>query len=165
VEEGIIKGLYRLREGSGRGAKVKLLGSGTILREAEKAADELENEYGVSAEVWSVTSYQQLRADAEAASSSRRRPYVAEQLAGNEPIIAVTDYMKTVPEQVASWLGGRLICLGTDGYGMSDTRANLRRHFGVDARTILVTALSELAARGEISEASLQRASAAAKGD
>ncbi len=154
-KEGILRGIYRLSEsGLGGGApRVQLFGSGTILMQVIEAARLLEG-FGVAADVWSVTSYCELRRDALAAErfnrlhpdAERRAPYLEAALGGAEgPFVAATDYLKLVPDQIARWLPGKLHSLGTDGFGMSDTRSALRRHFEVDAASITVAALSALA--------------------
>ena len=158
AEEGIVRGLHRVRAAGGEhGLRVQLLGSGILLLEALRAAEWLESRFGVGADVWSVTSYQQLRADALACErwnrlhplESPRVPYVSERLGGQPgPVIAVSDYLKAVPDQVARWVPEGLVPLGTDGYGLSDTRQALRRHFEIDAEHVAVTALAELARRG-----------------
>ncbi|HXO22443.1 MAG TPA: pyruvate dehydrogenase (acetyl-transferring), homodimeric type, partial [Thermoanaerobaculia bacterium] len=123
--------------------------------------------YGVAADVWSATSYKELRRDALAAErfsmlhpeAEPRQPYVARLFAGEEgPVIAVTDYMKSVPDQIARWLPGRLFTLGTDGFGRSDTREALRRFFEVDAECIAVAALRQLAAAGAVERSVVARA-------
>jgi pyruvate dehydrogenase E1 component len=159
--EGILKGIYRLRTAekvTGR-PRVQLFGSGAVLREALRAQQILAEKYQVDADVWSVTSYNQLRRDALAAdrwnrlhpAEKPRHPYIQtmlEKTAG--PIIAVTDYMKIVPDQIAPWLPGRLTSLGTDGFGRSDNRAHLRRFFEVDAECIVLAALRQLAQEGAV---------------
>jgi pyruvate dehydrogenase E1 component len=159
--EGILKGIYRLRTAEkvkGR-PRVQLFGSGAVLREALRAQELLEGKFQVSADVWSVTSYSQLRRDALAAdrwnrlhpAEKPRRSFLETVLEKTEgPIIAVTDYMKIVPDQIAPWLPGRLISLGTDGFGRSDNRAHLRRFFEVDAECIALAALRQLAQEGTI---------------
>jgi pyruvate dehydrogenase E1 component len=160
AEHGILRGMYLLHVG-GRGAvRVTLLGSGTILREAQAAAELLESEFGVPADVYSVTSFSELRRDALAAErdallhperKKARKPWVSECLAGRDgPFIAATDYMKTVADQVRQWVPGRYVALGTDGFGRSDSRAALRGHFEVDRRWIVVAALKALADDGRI---------------
>ncbi|MGH9302349.1 MAG: transketolase-like TK C-terminal-containing protein, partial [Acidimicrobiales bacterium] len=136
-----------------------LLFSGTAWQAVMAARDILDREWGVAAEAWSVTSYKALRE--EALSVERRNrlhptepagtPWIAEQLADCPgPVVAVTDFMKAVPDQVARWVPGGLIPLGTDGFGRSDTREALRRHFEVDAHHVVVAVLAGLAQRGEI---------------
>jgi len=158
VEDGIVRGLYRVRAAGGDHAlRVQLLGSGIMLPEALRAAELLESRFGVGAAVWSATSYQQLRADALACErwnrlhpmEAPRVPYVAERLAGQPgPVIAVSDYLRAVPDQIARWVPEGLMPVGTDGYGLSDTRQALRRHFEIDAEHVVVAALAELARRG-----------------
>jgi pyruvate dehydrogenase E1 component len=160
IEEGIVRGIYPLRRAPGEFPhRVQLLGSGTTLRETLRAADILGERFDVGADVWSVTSYQQLRADALAAerwnrlhpTEAPRIPYVTSQLAGSTgPVIAATEYVRLVPDMVAPFVPQGLIALGTDGFGLSDTRAALRRHFEVDAEHIAVTALSALARCGAV---------------
>ena len=160
AREGILRGIYRLRRAQGSFAhRARLLGSGPLLREALRAADLLAERFGVGADVWSVTSYQQLRADAlEAERWNRlhpaeppRTPFVtAELAAGSGPVIASSDWMRLVPDMVARWVPGDFTTLGTDGYGLSDTRAALRRHFETDAEHIVVATLSALARAGDL---------------
>jgi pyruvate dehydrogenase E1 component len=147
--------MYRLRAGRGDGARrVQLLASGAILGEAIKAADALEFSHGVGADIWSVTSFSELaRAGVAAEAAWRRgatesvRSHVGEQLAPSRgPIIIATDYVRAVAEQIRAFLppGRRCVTLGTDGFGRSDTRAALRRHFEVDAEAIVAAALRAL---------------------
>src|SRR5437667_3208858 len=152
--EGILHGIYKYRAATGGKAAVQLFGSGPILNEALHAQESLAEQYGVQADVWSLTSYTQLRREALATerwnrlhpSEPEKRPYVLTALDGAEgPIVAATDYMKIVPDQLAPWLGGRLLSLGTDGFGRSDNREFLRRHFEVDASSIAAAAVSQLA--------------------
>jgi pyruvate dehydrogenase E1 component len=157
VREGILKGLYLYRGPQNGPAQVQLFGSGPILNEALRAQNLLAQRYGVQAQVWSATSYCELRRDALAVErwnrlhpdQPARRPYLLEVLEGTEgPIIAATDYMKAVPDQIARWLGGRLVSLGTDGFGRSDNRQYLRRLFEVSAEAIAAAALAALAREG-----------------
>jgi pyruvate dehydrogenase E1 component len=157
VREGILKGLYLYRGPQNGPAQVQLFGSGPILNEALRAQNLLAERYGVQAQVWSATSYCELRRDALAVErwnrlhpdQPARRPYLLEVLDGTEgPIIAATDYMKAVPDQIAPWLGGRLVSLGTDGFGRSDNRQYLRRFFEVSAEAIAAAALAALAREG-----------------
>ena len=153
VEEGILKGMYRFRTAEKRlDRHVQLFGSGSILNEVLRAQDLLAT-YGVSADVWSVTSYQLLRKDAlECERHGRMHPleeprtaFVTEQLKGEAgPFIAASDWMKIVPDQIARWVPGTYVPLGTDGFGISDTRPSLRRHFEVDAESVVIAALSAL---------------------
>jgi len=155
--EGVLKGIYRLQAAPEGKAVVQLFGSGPILNEAVRAQEILAGQYGVAADVWSVTSYNELRRDALAAErwnrlhpgQAPRVPYIVAALEGAEgPIVAATDYMKVVADQVAPWLPGRMETLGTDGFGRSDNREYLRRHFEVNAESIATAALSRLARDG-----------------
>ncbi|MGE5570409.1 MAG: pyruvate dehydrogenase (acetyl-transferring), homodimeric type [Rhodospirillales bacterium] len=158
VREGILRGIYRYRRAESGKATVQLFGSGPILNEALKAQQILAERYGVPADVWSVTSYTELRRDALEVerwnrlhpAEPERRPYLLEVLEDAEgPIIAATDYMKAVADQIAPWLAGRLVSLGTDGFGRSDNRAHLREFFEVNASSIAAAALSRLAREGK----------------
>jgi pyruvate dehydrogenase E1 component len=155
--EGVLKGIYRFQAAPEGKAVVQLFGSGPILNEAVRAQKILADQYGVAADVWSVTSYNELRRDALAAErwnrlhpdQTARMPYIVEALQGAEgPIVTATDYMKVVADQVAPWLPGRMETLGTDGFGRSDNREYLRRHFEVNAESISAAALSRLARDG-----------------
>jgi len=155
--EGVLKGIYRFQAAAEGKAVVQLFGSGPILNEAVRAQQILADQYGVAADVWSVTSYNELRRDALAAErwnrlhpdQPARVPYIVQALQGAEgPIVAATDYMKVVADQVAPWLPGRMETLGTDGFGRSDNREYLRRHFEVNAESIATAALSRLARDG-----------------
>ncbi len=143
------------------GAKheVQLLGSGVILNEALRAQKILAEKYGIASTVYSVTSYQMLRRDAIECErhnrlhpdGERKEPYVSKVLGNTKgPIVATSDYMRALPEQIAPYLDGRLLALGTDGFGRSETRKALRRFFEVDAEHMAVAALSALADRGEL---------------
>src|SRR5438094_1066099 len=165
--EGILRGMYRLRASSTKGSKVHLLGSGAILREALKAQEILAERYQVAADIWSVTSYKELRRQAlEVDRYSMLHPtepprvsYVEKLLAKEEgPFIAASDYMKSVPEMIARWVPGGLYSLGTDGFGRSDNRPSLRRFFEVDAECIALAALAQLAKRGEFKPQRVQKA-------
>ncbi|HOU92885.1 MAG TPA: pyruvate dehydrogenase (acetyl-transferring), homodimeric type, partial [Polyangiaceae bacterium] len=157
---GILRGLYRFSAASKRLTHhVQLMGSGSILNEVRRAERILAERFGVSADVWGVTSYKLLREDALAAERQNRLtplapprvPYVVAALSGVEgPFIAASDYMKLLPDAIARWIPGRFIPLGTDGFGMSDTREALRRHFEVDAAHIAVAALAGLAQEGRL---------------
>jgi pyruvate dehydrogenase E1 component len=139
--EGVLRGMHRVRA-AGKGNKhVRLLGAGAILREALAAAEVLEAEHGVAAEVWSVTSFTELRRDGREARTS----WVAQCLEGGKgPVIAASDYVSAVADLIRAWVPGRYVALGTDGFGRSDTRAALRAHFGVDRDGIVRAALREL---------------------
>jgi pyruvate dehydrogenase E1 component len=160
VEEGILRGLYKFRSATGeRTHRAQLLGSGPLLRCALDAQQMLFEDHDVAADVWSATSYKLLREDALSVgrwnrlhpTEPGRIPYVTEQLGGTEgPIVAVTDFMKMVPDQIARFAPQPFVTLGTDGYGFSDTREALRRHFEVDAPHIVVATLSALAMQGDV---------------
>ncbi|HEX7275757.1 MAG TPA: pyruvate dehydrogenase (acetyl-transferring), homodimeric type, partial [Acidimicrobiales bacterium] len=155
VEAGILRGLYRFAPAPGdRKRQAVILFSGTAQGAAREAQQVLADEHDVAAELWSVTSYKALREDALAAvrwnrlhpTELSRMPYVTEALADTHgPFVAVTDFMKAVPDQVARWVPGPMITLGTDGYGRSDSRAALRRHFETDTAHVVVAVLSALA--------------------
>ncbi len=138
VEEGIRRGMYLFRRGAGNGPRLSMLGSGTILREVIAAAEMLEREHGVAADVWSVTSFSELRRDAVACEGDAgRTPWIAQCLGGASTVVAATDYVRAVPEMIRQWVPGRYETLGTDGFGRSDTRAALRAYFGVDRDAIV----------------------------
>jgi pyruvate dehydrogenase E1 component len=158
VDEAILQGLYRFRQAQENGHRVQLFGSGPMVPIALRAA-ELLSEYDVSADVWSATSYQQLRFEALEVerwnrlhpAEAKRTPWVTKQLEGAEgPVIAVSDHMKTVPDQISRWVPQPFLPLGTDGFGRSDTRQALRRFFEVDAQHVAITALAMLADMGEV---------------
>ena len=155
VRGGILKGLYRFKPSQKQDAKVRaqLFGSGTIMFEVLKAQQVLEEKYGVGADVWSVTSYKQLYRDANDAErwnmlhpgQTPKVPYVTQILKDAPgPFIAASDYMKVLPESIAQWIPGRLVSLGTDGFGRSENRAALRDFFEVDAKHIVLATLSAL---------------------
>jgi pyruvate dehydrogenase E1 component len=159
VENGILKGMYLLSIGGRGRVRATLLGSGTILRECLAAAELLEREFGVPADVYSVTSFSELRREAldvERANrltlkGAPRVPYVRDCLGDRTgPFIAATDYVKMVPDQIREWVPGRYVVLGTDGFGRSDARAALRAHFEVDRFWIVLAALKALADDGKI---------------
>jgi pyruvate dehydrogenase E1 component len=161
VEAGILKGAYLLQIGGRGKVRATLLGSGTILREAQAAAQILENDFGVPADVFSVTSFSELRREAMEVErwnmlhpgEPARVPYVQQLLKDREgPVVAATDYMRSVPDQIRQWVGGRYVTLGTDGYGRSDSRAALRKHFEVDRNYIAVAALKSLADDGKVDQ-------------
>ncbi len=157
-QEGILRGIYKYKSAPSGKAAVQLFGSGSILNEALRAQGVLAEKYGVQSDVWSVTSYNELRR--EALSTERwnrlhpaepeKQPYILTVLDGTDgPIVAATDFMKVVPDQLSPWLGKRLVTLGTDGFGRSDNREHLRRHFEVNAESIVVATLSRLARDGK----------------
>jgi pyruvate dehydrogenase E1 component len=161
AEQGIIKGMYLLKDGGkGKGPRVQLMGSGTILREALAAAEILEKEYGVTADIWSVTSFNELRREGlEVArwnllhpSEAPRLSYVEQCLKDRQgPVVAASDYMKLFADQIRQFVPRRYTVLGTDGFGRSDTREKLRRFFEVDRQHIAVAALKSLAEEGKVS--------------
>jgi pyruvate dehydrogenase E1 component len=168
VEEGIRRGIYRFAAAPAGvdGPRLHLFGSGPILREAIEAQGMLA-ERGVASDVWSVTSYTELRRDGLAAErwntlhpdEPARVPYLTQVLADAPwPIVAASDYMRSVADQVARFVPAGFHSLGTDGFGRSDTRDALRRHFEVDAAAITVAALAALASRGEIEPAHVRTA-------
>ena len=160
AEEGILRGLYRCRPArAGRTHRVQILASGTAMLAALEAQRLLADEHDVGADVWSATSFQQLRNDALAVerwnrlhpTETPRRPYVVDALGeAAGPVVAVTDFVKAVPDQIARWVPQPFVPLGTDGFGLSDARAPLRRHFEVDAAHVVVAALDGLAQRGDV---------------
>ncbi|MDH3407895.1 MAG: pyruvate dehydrogenase (acetyl-transferring), homodimeric type [Gammaproteobacteria bacterium] len=167
VEEGILKGMYLLQVGGQGKIRAQLMGSGTILREVLGAAELLIKDFGIPTDVWSVTSFNELRRDGLEVErwnqlhpeAEPRQSYVAQCLAGRPgPYIAATDYMKIVPDQIQRWVPGSFISLGTDGYGRSDARAALRRHFEVDKRFIAVAALKALADDGVLDQKTVSQA-------
>jgi pyruvate dehydrogenase E1 component len=168
VTDGILKGIYKLRSTPlPKGPKAHLFGSGSILPHSLKAQELLAEHFGVSADVWSVTSYKELRREALDVErwnllhpgEKTRRSYVEELLAKEQGVfVAATDFMRALPEMIDRWVPGGLLPLGTDGFGRSDTRAALRRHFEVDAECIACAALSQLARRGDIQAALVQQA-------
>ncbi len=153
VEEGIIKGLYLFKEGKDAKVKVQLLGSGAILNEVIAAADLLEKDFGVSADVWSATSFNELRREASNLQrahmfgpSKKLTESTIEKCLKNRkgPVIAATDYVRAYAEQIRPWMKSSYTVLGTDGYGRSDTRTELRHFFEVDRYHIVVAALYAL---------------------
>ena len=158
IREGILRGIYKFKA-SEKPAQVQLFGSGPILNEAVKAQAILAEKYNIAADVWSVTSYNELRRDCLDVerynrlhpAEKEKTPYVVQALGkAAGPIIAASDYMKSLPDTLSPWLGSRLVSLGTDGFGRSDNREHLRRHFEVDAPSIVAAALSKLAREGVI---------------
>jgi len=165
--DGILRGLYCFQAAEGGPAQVHLFGSGPILNEALRARKILGEKYQVQSDVWSATSYNELRRDALEVerwnrlhpAEPERKPYLVQALAGAEgPIVASSDYMKAIPDQIAPWLPGRLTSLGTDGFGRSENREHLRRHFENGAEAIAAAALSRLARDGKFDQARAQAA-------
>jgi pyruvate dehydrogenase E1 component len=168
VEDGILRGLYLYR-GAVQQAKhrAQIFGSGPMMLAALRAQEVLAARFEVAADVWSATSYQQLRNEALAVErwnrlhpgEPQRVPYVTQALAGTSgPVIASSDFMKAVPDMVSRWIGRPFVSLGTDGFGRSDTREALRRHFEVDAEHIVVATLSALAQQGQVPAGVVARA-------
>ena len=165
--EGLLKGIYLFQQGPKQRKKVaQILASGVGMNWALKAAKLLESDWGVSASVWSVTSWNELRRDGLEVDrhnflnpADQRTAYVAQKLRNAEgPVVAVSDYMRAVQDQIAPWVSRDFVSLGTDGFGLSDTRGALRRHFKVDAESIVVATLSALAKSGEVKASVVQEA-------
>jgi len=161
AEEGIIKGMYQLEATKKKKPKlqVQLMGAGSILREVRAAAIVLREDYGVESDVWSLTSINELTRDGQRAQrwnmmhpeSEPRVPYITQQLTGAKgPVIAATDYLKTYAEQLRAFVPNSFSVLGTEGFGRSDTRANLRRFFEVDCNYVVIAALKALSDEGQI---------------
>ena len=161
AERGILKGMYLLQEGKDKKdvLRPQLMGSGTILREVLKAAEMLKRDYAITSDVWSVTSFNELRREALEkdrwnqlhVGSKKKLSHLRKCLKGrNGPFIAATDYMKLVPDQIQNWIPGAYVTLGTDGYGRSDGRDALRDHFEVDSRYIVLAVLNALFDQGDI---------------
>jgi pyruvate dehydrogenase E1 component len=159
AQEGILRGGYRLRSGKRGKLRATLLGSGTILRECIAAAELLESDFDVAADVYSITSFAELRR--EALDCERwnllhpdqppREPYVSKLLADRSAtLVAATDYVRAVPDQIRQWVSAAYATLGTDGYGRSDARMPLRQHFEVDRKFIALAALKALADQGRV---------------
>ncbi|MGW6402301.1 pyruvate dehydrogenase (acetyl-transferring), homodimeric type [Streptomyces sp. NPDC055134] len=172
VDEGILKGLYRFNTAESAGVnvaaanapRIQLLGSGTAIHWTLEAQKLLAEEWGVAADVWSATSWTELRRDALEADEAilrgeERTPYIRTALDGAQgPVLAVSDYMRQVPDQIAQWVEQDYSSLGADGFGLSDTREAARRHFGIDAQSIVVAALAQLARRGEVNASAVKEA-------
>jgi pyruvate dehydrogenase E1 component len=157
--EGLLKGLYRYQPGTASGPKAHILASGVGLQWALRAQELLAQDWGVSADVWSATSWTELRRDAIDAERHNllhperpaKVPYVTQALSNADgPKVAVSDWMRAVPDLISRWVPGAYTSLGTDGFGMSDTRSALRRHFGIDAESIVVAVLGELGRAGDV---------------
>ena len=164
TDEGIIRGAYLLEETTGNGPKVRLLGSGPILNLVREAATELLRDHGVESEVWSVTSYGELRRIGMEHERKMRLnpgsdsiPYVSECFGDETPTIATSDYICSVPEMIQRWVGGRFVVLGTDGFGRSDSREALRTFFEIDTNSIVIAALSALEQDGSMQSGTVQK--------
>jgi pyruvate dehydrogenase E1 component len=158
VIAGIVKGIYKYRPSLKGKATAQLFGSGPILNEALRAQEILHENYQVATDVWSVTSYNELRREALAVerwnllhpAEETKTPHIVRTLNGSwGPVIAATDYMKIVPDQLSPWIGNRLVTLGADGFGRSDNRTELRRHFEINAESIVAATLSRLVRDGK----------------
>ncbi|GAB3645634.1 pyruvate dehydrogenase (acetyl-transferring), homodimeric type [Streptomyces sparsus] len=170
VEEGVLKGLYRFREAElpadapADTPRLQLLASGTAIHWTLDAQRLLAEDWGVAADVWSATSWGELRrdaldCDAAALRGEDRTPWVTRMLADAPgPVLAVSDWMRQVPDQISQWVPQEYSSLGTDGFGLSDTRERARRHFGVDAESIVVAALAQLARRGDVKRETVRMA-------
>jgi pyruvate dehydrogenase E1 component len=167
--EGILRGMHLVSPApaDATGPRVQLLASGVAVNWALKAQGLLRDDWGVQADVWSVTSWNELRRDGLLVDRHNllhpdEEPHVAfvtQRLTGRPgPVIAVSDYMRAVQDQIREWVPGDFVSLGTDGWGMSDTRGALRRHFLVDAESITVQSLTRLAQHGEFDRARLSEA-------
>jgi pyruvate dehydrogenase E1 component len=165
--EGLLKGIYLFRSGERQRKKnAQILASGVAVNWATKAQELLQKDWGVSADVWSVTSWNELRRDGLAVDrhnllnpSNKKSAYLTDRLKDAQgPVIAVSDYMRTVQDQIAPWIPQQFASLGTDGFGLSDTRGALRRHFKVDAESIVVATLAQLAKSGDVKESVVQEA-------
>ena len=164
--DGILKGLYLLKDASGRKRRSNILASGVAVNAALKAQQLLASDWDVNAAVWSVTSWNELRRDGLSVDRhnllhprDKQTAYVTKKLADAKgPVVAVSDYMRAVQDQIQPWVTQPFVSLGTDGFGLSDTRGALRRHFKVDAESIVVATLSELAKAGEVKESLVQQA-------
>jgi pyruvate dehydrogenase E1 component len=161
VEDGILKGMYLLDVGGQATIRPQLMGSGTILREVIAASELLKEDFGIMSDVWSVTSFNELRREALATErwnqlhpeEEARKSYLEQCLADRPgPYVAATDYMKIVPDQIQRWVPGQYVTLGTDGFGRSDGRKALREHFEVDRHYITVTTLKALADVGTLDQ-------------
>jgi len=168
VREGILKGIYRFKPSVKKNAKLnaQLFGSGTIMYEVLKAQQILEEKYGVAADVWSVTSYKQLYREANDCEhwnmlhpgATPRIPYVTQVLKDAPGVfVAASDYMKVLPESIAQWIPGRLVSLGTDGFGRSENRASLRDFFEVDAKHIVLATLTALQRERQMNQEVVQQ--------
>jgi pyruvate dehydrogenase E1 component len=166
--EGLLKGVYQTSTSSVEGPRVQLMASGVGFPWITEAARLLAEEWGVAADTWSVTSWNELAREAIEAErhnlnnpgAEPRVPFVTAKLGDSGgPFVAVSDYMRAVPNQIAKWVPGDFHSLGTDGYGFADTRAAARRFFQVDAPSVVVQALAALAARGEVKAEVVQEAS------
>ena len=167
ADEGIVRGAYLLEEAKDKGAKIRLLGSGPILQYVREAASILSEDYGASPEVWSVTSYGEMRRDGLATERHTRlhpqdpqTPYAQQCFGDQTPTVATSDHIAAIPEMVQRWVGGRYVVLGTDGFGRSDTRDALRSFFEIDTDSIVLAALSALEQDGAMPAGTVDDAAA-----
>jgi pyruvate dehydrogenase E1 component len=168
AEEGIRRGMYLLRNaGEGAGPRVQLLGSGTILREVIAAAQLLQQDFGVRADIWSCPSFNELRRNGMETerwnmlhpAQAPRKSYVEQCLGAREgPVVAAADYMRSFADQIRPFIPWRYLCLGTDGFGRSDYRVALRRFFEVDRHYVAIAALNALAAEGALPKSKVEAA-------
>ena len=166
LREGVLRGIYRYSHEPGEQPRAQVLASGITVRLAMDAQRILREDWRVAADVWSVTSWNELRREAVVCEEHNllhpaepRTPYVTQALmATTGPIVAVSDWMRAVPDGISRWVPGDWTSLGTDGFGRSDTRASLRRHFHIDPESIAVAVLSALAKRGDIDAGTPERA-------
>jgi len=169
AEEGILKGLYQIGtrgDGKAKKRKVRLVGSGTILNEVIAAADILAQDYGIDCDIYSATSFSELAREAQTVERQNRlggaktpaEPYVAQQLSGEAPVVVATDYVRAVPQMIAEYVDAPMVCLGTDGFGRSANRKNLRAFFEVDSNNIALAAIESLTRRGAMPHTSLTAA-------
>ena len=163
-DDGIIRGAYLVDEIEGSGPKVRLLGSGPILNIVREAASTLSSDHGVGSEVWSVTSYGELRRIGMQHEREKRldpgkqsKPYVSECFGDATPTIATSDFISSVPEMIQKWVGGRFVVLGTDGFGRSDSRDALRTFFEIDTNSIVIAALSALEQDGALPSGTVEK--------
>ncbi len=169
VQEGILRGMYKLRSQDVKGSKVRaqLFGSGAILNGVLRAQEILADRYKIASDVWSVTSYTELRREAQECrrwnmlhpTATPRKSYLETVIEGVDgPFVSASDYVRAHQEQIAPWLPGGLMALGTDGMGRSETRPNLRRHFEVDAESVVIATLYRLMQNGQVDAATVEKA-------
>jgi pyruvate dehydrogenase E1 component len=167
AEEGILRGIYLLQPASGDGPRVQLMGSGVILREVLAGAQLLQDDFGVSADVWSVPSFTELRREGMEVErwntlhpgEAPRSTWLQTSMAGHDgPVVAATDYMRSFADQIRPWVNAPYRVLGTDGFGRSDYRKALRSFFEVDRHHVVLAALTELAKTGEVDASARQKA-------
>ena len=164
---GLLKGIYLYSESRGRKKRqANILASGVAVNSAMKAQKLLKDDWGVNANVWSVTSWNELRRDGLEVDrhnllhpNNLKTAFITDRMKSvNGPVLAVSDFMRAVQDQIAPWVPGQFSSLGTDGFGLSDTRGALRRHFKVDAESIVVATLQQLAKQGEVKAKTVQEA-------